>query len=114
VSGPPPSLSADGEYAADYPSKSTVRLLQLRRSLVGPIIVFVGVALLAAFAVTRLDKTKPQPEIEVPAPPKQPDGMTEQQAPTEPTDPFKSLVLDVAQLYLATGRLPAATTGRSR
>jgi hypothetical protein len=118
VSGPQPPFSEDDEYAPDdYSLLSAATLLQPpRRVFAGPIIVFAGVALLAAFAIGRLDKPKPQPEIEAPAPPKQQERMTEQQTePTQPAEPFKSLVLDAAQSYLTTGGRPAMTTaGRSR
>jgi hypothetical protein len=113
VSDSHPPHSEDEYAPTDYPSKNAVRLLRPRRSFAGPIIVFVGVGLVAAYGISRLDKPKPQPETEAPAPPKQQERLTEQQA--EPPEPFKSLVLDAAQSYLATGGRPAATTaGRSR
>jgi hypothetical protein len=47
VSGPEPPFSEDDEYAPDdYSSLSAARLLRPpRRSFVGPIIVFAGIAL---------------------------------------------------------------------
>jgi hypothetical protein len=117
VSGPRASLSEDDEYEPDdYPSPAAAKLLRPpRRSFAAPILVFAGVAMLAAFAVSRPDKPKPQPEIEAAAPPKEQQRMTEQQTqPAPPAEPFKSLVLDAAQSYLATGGRTAATVGRSR
>jgi hypothetical protein len=105
----------ENEYEPDdYPSPTAAKLLRpSRRAFVVPVIVFVGVALLASYGISRMEKPKPQPEIEAPASPKQQERMTEQQA--EPAPPFKSLVLDAAQSYLAGGGHPAATTtGRSR
>jgi hypothetical protein len=117
VSDPqPPPTEAEEYQPDDYPSPAAAKLLRPpRRSLAAPIIVFAGVGLLAAFAVSRPDGPKPQPDIEVAAPPKQQERMTEQQTePAPPAEPFKSLVLDAAQSYLATGGRPAATAGRSR
>jgi hypothetical protein len=117
VSGPQPPPSEEDEYEPDdYRSLTAAKLLRPSRlAFAGPILVFVVVALLAAFAISRLDKPKPQAEIEAPAPAKQPDRMIEQQAePTEPTEPFKSFVLDTAQSYLATGTLPVSKMPAAR
>ncbi len=108
-----PPLSANDEYGLDEQglSLSAARLLRPRRSLVRPVLVlvaFVGVAVLVAIGVSRLPVEKPNssPQNEAQPPPKQQDTLPEQ--PVEPTEPFKSLILDTAQSYLATGRLPVA------
>jgi hypothetical protein len=109
-------LPEDEYEPDDYPSPTAAKLLRPgRRRFVVPIIVFAGVPLLAAYGISRLEKSKPQPEIEAPASPKQQERMVEQPAePVPPTEPFKSLVLDAAQSYLAAGGRPVATTaGRS-
>lgn len=108
-----PPLSENHEYEPDEQALSpgAAGLLRPRRSFVGPVIVFGIVALLVAIGFSRLgpvEQPKPHPQNEAPLPPKQQDPLPEQ--PVVPTEPFKSLVLDAAQSYLATGRLPVATT----
>jgi hypothetical protein len=110
VSGPQPPLSEENEYEPDDYASSPTAAKLLRpsgRSFAVPIIVFAGVAVLGAIGFNRLDQLRPQSQHEAPVPPKRPDRFSEQ--PVEPIEPFKSLVLDTAQSYLATGRLPVAT-----
>jgi hypothetical protein len=111
-------LSEDDEYAPDEyglpPAAS--RLLRPRRSYVAPIVIFFAfgaVALLVAIGISRLGPVQQKPLLqnEAPPPPKQPDRLSEQ--PVQPIEPFKSLVLDTAQSYLATGSLPLATMPKS-
>jgi hypothetical protein len=108
-------LSDGDEYEAyDYvvPARAP-KPWWLRRLFVVPVMVFGIAALLIAIGFSRLGPivlSKLGPQIETPPPPKQPDRMIELPAePTAPTAPFKSLILDAAQSYLATGTLPAAT-----
>ena len=109
--------SENDEYAPDgyAPSRSATRLLRPRRSFARPVlgfVVFVAVALLVAIGISRLgpdNLAKLSPQDETAPPPKRPDRFSEQ--PIEPPEPFKSLVLDAAQSYIATGRLPVATVG---
>jgi hypothetical protein len=110
-------LSENDEYAPDdyASSRSATRLLRPRRSFARPVlafVVFVAVALLVAIGISRLgpdNLAELSPQDETSPPPKRPDRFPEQ--PVEPAEPFKSLVLDAAQSYLATGRLPVATVG---
>jgi hypothetical protein len=92
-------------------SRRATRLLRPRRLFARPLIAFGVVALLVAIAVSRLGPVD-QTQNEAPVPPKRPDRFLPEQ-PIEPTEPFKSLVLDVAQSYMATGRLPLVTVGPS-
>ena len=106
--------SENDEYAPDEYAlpPAANRLLRPRRSYVAPIIIFIVfgvVALLVAIGISRLGPIEQRPilQSEAPPPPTQPERFSEQ--PVEPIDPFKSLVLDTAQSYLATGSLPVAT-----
>ena len=111
------SLSENLEYAPDdyASSRSASRLLRPRRSLAGPVLVpiaFGAVALLVAIGISKLgpdNLPKLSPQDETAPPPKRPDRFSEQ--PVEPLEPFKSLVLDAAQSYLAATRLPVVTSG---
>jgi Protein of unknown function (DUF736) len=106
--------SENDEYAPDeyvLPPAAN-RLLRPRRSYVASIIIFIVfgvVALLVAIGISRLGPIERRPilQSEAPPPPPQPERFSEQ--PVEPIEPFKSLVLDTAQSYLATGSLPMAT-----
>jgi hypothetical protein len=74
-----------------------------------PLFVLGVVALLLAIGLSRIvpvDQSKLRPQDESPPPPKRPDRFV----PEQPVEPFKSLVLDAAQAYLATGRLPVVTS----
>jgi hypothetical protein len=104
----PHGLPDDHSQAEDdASSRSAARLLQPRRSYGLPLIVFGVVALLIAIGISRLG---PVDQLnEAPVPPKRPDRFLPEQ-PVEPTEPFKSLVLDAAQSFMAAGRLPVATT----
>jgi hypothetical protein len=110
-------LSENLEYAPDdyASSRSASRLLRPRRSLARPVLVpiaFGAVALLVAIGISKLgpdNLLKLSPQDETAPPPKRPDRFFEQ--PVEPPEPFKSLVLDAAQSYLAAGRLPVVTSG---
>ena len=112
-----PLLSENHKYAPDdyASSRSATRILQPRRSYVAPVIIFIVfgvVAWLVAIGISRLgpdNLPKLSPQDETAPPPKRPDRFTEQ--PVEPPEPFKSLVLDAAQSYLVTGRLPLVTSG---
>jgi hypothetical protein len=119
-------LSENPEYGPDEQasSQAAARLLRPRRSFVRPVITFGILALLVAIGVSRLgplDQPKPQPQTEVPVrtPPEKQhiDSSNELKSslddpspeqPSKPAEPFKSLVLDAAQSYLATGSLPVA------
>jgi hypothetical protein len=106
--------SENDEYAPDK-SALPPRLLRPRRSFVAPVIIFIVfgvVALLVAIGISRLgpiDQLRPTLANEAPPPPKRPDRFSEQ--PLKPPEPFKSLVLDAAQSYVVTGRLPLVTSG---
>jgi hypothetical protein len=112
----PPSENdeyAPDEYALPPAAK---RLLRPRHSYVAPIIiliVFGVVVLLAAIGISRLGPIEQKAPLQndAPPPPTQPNRFSEQ--PVEPIEPFKSLVLDTAQSYLATGSLPVATMPKS-
>jgi hypothetical protein len=85
----------------------------LCRSFVVPVMVFGITALLAAIGISRLGpieqpKPLPQNEAQAPLPPKQQDDPLPDE-PVKPIESFKSLVLDAAQSYFATGALPVAT-----
>jgi len=54
-----------------------------------------------------MDQMNPSPQIETSPPSKRQDRMVPEQSP----EPFKSLVIDAAQAYLATGRVPKMTSG---
>jgi hypothetical protein len=102
-----------GEHAALLPNAAN--LLRPRRSFVRPLLVFVSliaVALMVVIGIGRLrqvEQPKPPAQNESPPQPQQPDVLPEQAS--EPAaEPFKSFVLDAAQLYLATGRLSVVTT----
>jgi hypothetical protein len=98
-----PDDHSQAEY--DTSSRSAARLLRPRRSFARPVIAFGVVALLIAIGFSRLspvDQLKPRPQNEAPVPPKRPDRLLAEQ-PVEATEPFKSLVLDAARSYLATG-----------
>jgi hypothetical protein len=104
-----PPLSENHEYAPDdyASSRSATGLLRPRRSFARPVlvfVVFVAVALLVVIGISRLgpdNLPKLSPQDETAPPPKRPDRFSEQ--PVEPPEPFKSLVLDAARSYLATG-----------
>jgi len=93
-----------------------------------PVMVFGIAALLAAYGINGIKpveqpKLRPQPQTKAaddPATPKQQESRSAEvtsleppspEQPVEPPEPFKSLVLDAAQSYLATGRLPVVTSG---
>src|ERR1700694_3671476 len=106
--------------AEDYAlSRNAAELLRPRRSLLKPIVGIIGfafVAVLVAIGISRLhpvEQSKPRapPQNESASPP-QPDPLP-QQASEPAAEPFKSFVLDAAQLYMATGRLPVVTTAGS-
>jgi hypothetical protein len=104
--------SENDEYALPPAAK---RLLRPRHSYVAPIIiliVFGVVVLLAAIGISRLGPIEQKAPLQNDAPPPtQPNRFSEQ--PVEPIEPFKSLVFDTAQSYLATGSLPVATMPKS-
>jgi hypothetical protein len=92
-------------------SQSSLRL----RSVVVPLLVFGLTTLLAAIGINRLksaEQPKPPVQIEAQAlpPPKQHSPRPEEPVkPVERAEPFKSLALDAAQSYLATGNPPRLT-----
>ena len=111
--------SENREYEPDdyASSRSATALLRRRPSFTVPVlvllVVLVAVALLVAIGINRLgpdNLPKLSPQNETEPPPKQPDRLVPEQ-PVEPTEPFKSLVLDAAQSYLAFGSPPVATVG---
>ncbi len=72
--------------------------------------IFGGIVLAAAIGfgiLGSVDLPKLFSKMETQTEPKQPERLVPEQ-PVEHTDPFKSLVLDAAQSYLAFGRLPVA------
>jgi len=103
------------EYASDESGLPAAekRLLRPRRSFVAPVlimIVFGVVAALTAIGISMLDPNnlpKPGPQDETAPAAKQPDRFSEQ--PTEPPEPFKSLVLDATRSYLASTNANART-----
>ena len=108
-------LSENDQYAPDEYAlpPAANRLLRPRRSYAAPVKIFIAfgsVALLVAIGISRLgpiEKLRPSVQDEASSSPKRLDSLSEQ--PVEPIEPFKSLVLDCAQSYLATGTLPMAT-----
>jgi hypothetical protein len=104
-------LSDNEEYAPDEQTLSPTagRLLRPHRSFVGPVLVFAvfaAVASLVMIGISRLGQVEqPKPHAQNEAPP----PLSEQ--PIEPTEPFKSLILDAAQSYLVTGTLSVVTAG---
>ena len=109
---PPPSEIDD--YAADEQtlSPSAAHFVRPRRWFIRSAIVFFVcgvVALLVAIGITNLGPANPpkSPQDEPNPPPKRPDRFSEQ--PIEAPEPFKSLVLDSAQSYLATQKRDVAT-----
>jgi hypothetical protein len=102
----PPSENHDD----DASSRSAVRLLQPRRSYGRPLFVLAVVALLVVIALSRngsIGQLNILSQIETPPPSKRQDRMVPEQS----LEPFKSLLLDAAQAYLVTGRLPVVTSG---
>jgi hypothetical protein len=103
-------------------SPNTTRLLQPRRRrlFVVPFLVFGFTALLTTVGIKRLgpiEKPQPQAEASDPTPPTQheeqpievtslEDAAPEQ--PVKPAEPFRSLALDAARLYVATKSFPKA------
>jgi hypothetical protein len=108
-------LSENDEYESDEQalSPSAAELLRPRRWFVAPVIIFMvfGVLpLLVAIGFSRLgliEQLWPLLQNEAPPPPKRPDRLSDQLV--GPIEPFKSLVWDTAQSYLASGSLPVAT-----
>jgi hypothetical protein len=95
------------------------------RSFVVPILVFGFTALLAAIGISKLksvEQPKPPRQIEAqaPPPPKQNSPRPEEPAkPVERVEPFRSLALDAAQSYIATGSpsrltMAPANSGQNR
>jgi hypothetical protein len=93
-----------------------------------PVMVFGIAALLAAYGISGIEpveqpKLRPQPQTKAaddPATQKQRESRSVEvtslehpspEQPVEPAEPFRSLVLDAAQSYLASGRLPVVTSG---
>jgi hypothetical protein len=106
-SGDDMQLPLPEEHAS---SRKAAKLLRPRRSYGRPLFVLGVFALLVAISqsgIVPVDQFKLQTPNERPAPPKRPDRLIAEQ----PVEPFKSLVLDAAQSYLATGRQPIATVG---
>ena len=109
------------------PSAKPLRPSRLRLFGV-PVMVFGIAALLAAHGINGIErveqpKLRPQPQTKAaddPGTPKQQESRSVEatslehpspEQPVEPPRPFESLVLDAAQSYLATGRLPVVTSG---
>ena len=107
-------LSENDQYAPDEYAlpPAANRLLRPRRSYAAPVKMFIAfgsVALLVTIGISRLspiEKLRPSVQDEASSPPKRLDSLSEQSV--EPVEPFKSLVWDSAQSYLATGTLPMA------
>jgi hypothetical protein len=90
------------------------------RLFVLPLLVFGVTALLAAIGINKLksvEQPKPPVQIEAqaPPPPKQNSPRPEEPVkPVERAEPFRSLALDAAQSYLATGSRPRLTMAPAR
>jgi hypothetical protein len=96
------------------PSTATLLRPARRRAVVVPAIVFGFTASLVAIGISRLEppleRPKPQPQIDAANTP-QPKERNEPTVIDTPTaEPLRSLVLDTAQSYLATGTLPVSKT----
>ena len=114
------------QSAVALPPNTTKLLHPRRRSFVVPFLVFGVTVLLTTIGIKRLDPIeKPQLQTEAPdpAPPTQhaerPTELTslEDPAPEYPVksaEPFKSLALDAAQLYVAMGSFPKATVSPAK
>ena len=108
-------LSENDQYAPDEYAlpPAANRLLRPRRSYAAPVKMFIAFGscplCFVTIGISRLgpiEKLRPSVQDEASSPPKRLDSLSEQ--PVEPIEPFKSLVLDSAQSYLATGTLPMA------
>jgi hypothetical protein len=77
------------------------KLWWLRRSFVVPVMVFGIAALLIAIGFSNLGRNERKPSLqeESSTPPKQPDRSSVE--PVDPSEPYKSLVLDAARSYLS-------------
>jgi hypothetical protein len=108
-------LSENNESESDEQALSprAAKLLRPRRWFVAPVIIFIvfGVLpLLVAIGFSRIgpiEQLRSLLQNEAPPPPKRPDRFSYQLV--EPIEPFKSLVWDTAQSYLASESFPVAT-----